>query len=260
MPPSRPVAAGSSVRLEAGERRLLRRVLAAGPGGLAADVVEAAATALARRGLIARRPDGRVVATALGRARAARETGGENGFRAQHQALQRRAVEVDGETAEALVNLDESPLAWLARRKGRDGRPMLAAHEVLAGERLRADFSRGQMSPRVTANWDVAADRPHRGGAGAGADVTDAALAARDRVGRALQAVGPELSGALLDVCCFLKGIEAVERERGWPARGGKLVLGLALASLARHYGYGESAAGPERSGRIVGWPETAGG
>jgi hypothetical protein len=234
--------------------RLLARLVEAGGQGIATPAQGAAAEDLLRRGLAAKGDEARLVATAEGRSRTAREAGGVDGFLAQHAELGRGVVDVAGQPSDVLLDLDESPLAWLARRKDRDGRPLLAAHEVAAGERLRADFTRGQMTPRVTSSWEASASSGRRGTAGAGVDLADAVLAARLRVSRALAMVGPELSGALVDVCCLLKGLEAVERDRGWPQRGAKLVLGLALARLAAHYGYAAAAEGPRRSGRIERW------
>lgn len=136
----------------------------------------------------------------------------------------------------------ESPLVWLARRAGRDGRPMVDATQLTAGERLRADFTRAALTPRVTSRWSEVS------GGGSPEGFSDMVLAAKLRVSRALAAVGPELSGVLLDVCCFLKGLETVERERGWPARTAKVVLGLALDRLATHYGLARSAEGRARA------------
>ncbi|MBE7183627.1 MAG: hypothetical protein INR68_04375 [Methylobacterium mesophilicum] len=141
-----------------------------------------------------------------------------------------------GAGAQAAINLSESPLGALMRRKGKDGQAFLADAEFQAGERLRADFTRGQMMPRLGASWVASVSSGKRGGGGGVAELTDAALGARLRVGKALDAVGPELSGVLVDVCCFLKGLEQVESERGWPVRSAKIVLKTALGALARHY------------------------
>ena len=146
-------------------------------------------------------------------------------------------VVVDGANQSVAINHAESPLALLWRRKSRDGSRFLEAREFRAGERLRSDYTRGQLTPRLGVNWNgFGAGRSDGGGAGGIADLTDAALAARKRVDHAISAVGPELAGVLIDVCCFLKGLEQVEAERSWPARSAKVVLKSALSALARHY------------------------
>ncbi|GGD93955.1 hypothetical protein GCM10011390_10840 [Aureimonas endophytica] len=138
-------------------------------------------------------------------------------------------------------NENESPLARLATRRGPDGQPFLAPAEAMAGERLRADFTRGGLMPSVTQRWD-GTPRAGKGMAGGAGDLALSALDARRRVDAALHAVGPELADILLDICCFLKGLELVERERRWPARSAKLLLKAALGALARHYGFERQA------------------
>lgn len=157
-------------------------------------------------------------------------------FLRQHIALARHEIETETGRTEVAIDEAESPLAWLARRKGRNGRPLIEPVQLQAGERLRADFTRAQMMPRVTSNWSAAVTDGRR--ASGPAAFTETMIAAQQRVRQALDAAGPEFSGLMLDVCCFLKGLEDVERERCWPARTAKIVLQLALDRLARHYGF----------------------
>ena len=187
----------------------------------------------------------RLQATPEGRAHAARHRApeGVDPWLAQHKPLRR------GEAGEAAVLVDEaeSPLAWLARRKGKDGLPLVDAACLEAGERLRRDLTIGAMLPRTTANWSAAVASGSR--AQGPTDFTDTMIAARQRARAALSAVGPDLSGLLIDICGFLKGLETIERERGWPARSGKLVLELALRQLCRHYGLQAEVRGRASSG-----------
>jgi hypothetical protein len=132
----------------------------------------------------------------------------------------------------------ESPLLWLHRRPGKDGRPQISAEEFAAGERFRADLTLAQMLPRTTMNWDAALTPEERGaGPRDHGGASETAVAARQRVRQACDRLGPELSGIAIDVCGFLKGLDLVERERDWPARSAKVVLRVALAALVGHYG-----------------------
>lgn len=172
-------------------------------------------------------------------------------FRAQHLALAEREIMTDEGATTVMANDSESPLGWLARRKGRDGRAMISRDQFAAGEKLRADFTRGNLTPRVTSNWSAPTGGRPPGSGGGACEMTDLIVAARQRVRLALEASGPEFSGLLMDVCCFLRGLEDVERERGWPPRSAKVVLQLALDRLARHYGFHARA---EASAHVRTW------
>jgi hypothetical protein len=178
---------------------------------------------------------------------------GIDSFRAQHLDLAMREIMTDTGAISVLVNDSESPLAWLARRKGRDGRTMISPNQFIAGEKLRADFTRGHLAPRVTSDWSAPTGGRSRTFAGGAGEMTDLIIASRQRVRLAMEACGPEFSGLLMDVCCFLRGLEEVERERGWPLRSAKIVLQLALDRLARHYGLRDEARGAA-SARVRTW------
>ncbi len=53
---------------------------------------------------------------------------------AQHAALAAREIMTDQGIARVIVNDSDSPLAWLARRKGRDGRAMIDHNQFVASE------------------------------------------------------------------------------------------------------------------------------
>ena len=158
----------------------------------------------------------------------------------------------EGGPRRVLMDRRESPLAWLARRRGPDGAPLIDPALFAAGERLRAEFERARLGPRVTMDWRGFG--AGGGGAGRPGVVPLIGLAARRRFSRALSAVGPEGAGLLVDVCCFLKGLETVERERGWRPRTARAALIGALGRLAGHYGLEAEARGPARARAILVW------
>ncbi len=131
----------------------------------------------------------------------------------------------------ATYNLSESPLAWLVRRG------KISLGQFAAGERLRADYELAGKGARVTMNWDADAVRGQGGGAGPTLDPTQTQIAARARFDGAIRAAGAGLSDVLWRTVCNGEGLELTERDMGWPARAGKVVLALALDRVAGFYG-----------------------
>jgi len=152
-------------------------------------------------------------------------------------ATQSASVLVNNEYQQVQINTCESPLMRLFTRKGKTGDTYISMEEFQAGERLRKDFERGQLQPKISASLQGSVGSYRQTGFSDANDITDFAIDARNRVGKAIEKLGPELSGVTLDICCFLKGLESVERERRWPPRSAKLMLKTALSQLARHYG-----------------------
>jgi len=215
-------------------------VYRAGAASPAMTVSSAFVEGLAARDLIA--PDGRrpgaFEASAAAESLVRRLLAGADVWRAQHWS---RAPTKEIEGAAAPFAAGDSPLAWLRKRRGADGRALISQAEYDAGERLRDDYEAAQMRPRLVGDWSAPRAGRVRRGPVEGLTDCERALAARQRVRRALESVGPQLGGVLVRVCCHLEGLEDAERAFGWPKRSGKVVLQLALDRLAAHYGYGET-------------------
>lgn len=127
------------------------------------------------------------------------------------------------------VNLAESPLTWL------HARGHLTDAQFDAGERLRADWERAQLAPSTTSRWDAVRVQGGERGMGPG----ERQIAAKARFDGAVAAAGPGLADVLWRVVCAGEGLPQAERALAWPARSGKLVLGLALDRVAGFYRIG---------------------
>jgi len=149
-----------------------------------------------------------------------RELTPEGPRRRQGVAPRRRSV---------TVNLAESPLGWLHAHGHLDDRLFAA------GEKLRADYERAQLSPGVTMRWEPVI----RGVGGARLAPTERQLAARQRFDGAVAAAGKGLEDILWRVVCACETVPAAEKALEWPARSGKLVLRLALDRVADFYRIG---------------------
>jgi Domain of unknown function (DUF6456) len=128
------------------------------------------------------------------------------------------------------VNLVESPLGWLKARGH------VTERQFEAGERLRVDWERAQLPPNVTMRWDAPPTEKVARGAPEVANATATQIAARRRFDAAVRAAGPGLGDIVWRVVCAGEGMRDAETALGWPARAGKLVLGLALDRLANYY------------------------
>jgi hypothetical protein len=157
----------------------------------------------------------------------------------QQRLLAERSIESEtAHTAESgrttrrsvTVNIVESPLGWLLSRG------LVSQRQFDAGERLRTDWERAQLPPRVTMAWDVAPVSRGRGGSAAEADLNGAQIDAKRRFNDAIASAGPGLADILWRVVCAGDGMRDAETALGWPARAGKLVLIFALDRVADYY------------------------
>ncbi len=125
------------------------------------------------------------------------------------------------------VNLAESPLGWL------HARGYLTDRQFDAGERLRMDWERANLSPRVTMSWNPVR---HKGGGPKDLTPTEMQIAAKDRFQKAETYIGRDLNDIAWRVICAGETVPIAEKKLGWPTRSGKLVLRIALDRIADFY------------------------
>jgi len=125
------------------------------------------------------------------------------------------------------VNLAESPLGWL------HARGHLSDVQFAAGEALRRDWERAELSPGLTMRWEAVRVQ---GGGERSLHASERQLAARQRFDGAIAAAGPGLADVLWRVVCAGETLPNAERALAWPVRSGKLVLKLALDRVAGFY------------------------
>lgn len=128
------------------------------------------------------------------------------------------------------VNVTESPLGWLFSRG------LVTQRQFDAGERLRSDWERAQLPPRVTMAWDSAPVARGRCGSSPQPDLNGAQIDAKRRFHDAVASAGPGLADILWRIVCAGEGMREAESALGWPARAGRLVLTLALDRVADYY------------------------
>jgi hypothetical protein len=190
-----------------------------------------------------------------GRLALKRMLAGAEPFAEQHQQRKVRRRKIGEFNQKVLMNDRSSPLGWLSRRVDADGRAMISKLQFSAGERLARDFQFAGLTPRITSSWTS----PGPGGQkrsvpGSALEISDNRLAARQRVRAAIDYVGGDLAGILLDICCFQIGLGEVEKKYSWPRRSGKIILQIALDRLADHYGMSARTQSSSRDLPISHW------
>ena len=125
------------------------------------------------------------------------------------------------------VNLAESPLTWL------HSRGHLSDRLFAAGELLRGDWERAQLSQGLTMRWDAVRTK---GGPDSTLTLNERQVAAKQRFDGAIAAAGSGLEDVLWRVVCAGETLPIAEKALDWPVRSGKLVLKIALERVADFY------------------------
>lgn len=132
---------------------------------------------------------------------------------------------------------------------GRSG--FLEPHHLEAARRVTRLFERAHLAQRTTMRYTPlpAAAR----NTGTHGEITDMAAEARKALNELYEILPADCAAVVIDVCCYDKGLQAIETERGWPRRSAKLVLRIGLDHLASQFGLLAAAMGP-RAEAMRGW------
>ena len=131
----------------------------------------------------------------------------------------------------------ESPLHVLARRKRGDGDAWLSPDLVAAGMRFRENWEIARLGGGMSRDWgEIVAGRVSSGGGAQPNGRPTRRLEAEQALAAAIKALGPDLAETVLMGVCEEQGMEDIEGRLDFPARSGKIVLRIALRTLARHY------------------------
>ncbi|WP_371397543.1 DUF6456 domain-containing protein [Fretibacter rubidus] len=128
-------------------------------------------------------------------------------------------------------------LRRLARKKHRDGTPVLSAAMVEAGERFSRDYSRTHGGDTTTQNYAA----PMVDGGSSPGERASTQMAVRldsgKRLAAAHEALGPGLDRVVIAICCNDHDLTQLERDEKWAAQSGMTVLQLGLSRLVDFYG-----------------------
>lgn len=163
--------------------------------------------------------------------------GRENSAAHQHYDLEEREMYVQGGVKrKAAVNTRLTALDCLSRRTDYEGRPLLDAPLVEAGERLTRDYHASGHGLTATQRYDTAGVDDGAQGNRA-EDKFIRAADAKIRVQAAREAMGTGLDVAVIAVCCLDQSLDSVERAERWASGSGLTILKLGLKKLSAHYG-----------------------
>lgn len=139
----------------------------------------------------------------------------------------------------------------MLRTEGLPRLGFLEPHHIETARRVARLFERAHLAQRVTMHYSPMPTAARN--TGTPNQITDMAAEARRAMADIFRTLPADCAAVVIDVCCYEKGLQAIETERGWPRRSAKLVLRIGLDHLAERFGLAPVATGP-RAEESRGW------